>query len=432
MSQIRKNDPKVINGWAMFDWANSAYSLVISTAVFPPFFATVAPDFVKVFNLDINSNSLYSFSVSLAFVLMAILVPLLSGIADFSGRRKFFLKFFTVMGSLSCMALFFFNDPADVMIGLSAYIIGTIGFGAGIVFYNAYLPEIATEDKYDDISAKGYAYGYIGSVLLLVIILLMISFYDKIGLESASMAIRIGFLLVGLWWLGFASITFRILPADKTTVLKKSLIKEGFRELKTVGKAIRGQKNTVLFLASYFFFIAGVNVIIYLASLFAREELEFGSSELIVLILLLQFLATIGAYFFAYLSDKKGNKLSLMTQILIWIGICMFAYFAHTKLYFYILAAFVGLVFGGIQSLSRSSYSKFIKDESIPLTSYYSFYDVLTKLAVVGGTLVFGLVNQLTGSMRNSILVLSVFFILGALILSRVRFDKKIALGEAD
>ncbi len=408
----------------MFDWANSAFSLVISTAVFPPFFASLAPDTINIFGEQLNSNSVYSFSVSLAFLFIAFMIPMLSGIADYSGRRMIFLKIFTVLGSISCIALYFFDSPSDVTIGLVGYILGTIGFGASIVFYNAYLPEIVTEDRLDDVSAKGYAYGYVGSVLLLVIILVMISFYDKIGLPDSSQAIRIGFVLVGVWWLAFATITFKRLPQDAKTKIDGSLVKKGIEELRQVARIIWKQKYTARFLMSYFFFIAGVNVIIYLASIFAKDELGFESADLIVLILLLQFLATIGAYFFAYLSDKKGNKLSLMIQIIIWILICCFAYMTDSKLHFYILAGFVGLVFGGIQSLSRSSYSKFIVDDSVPLTSYFSFYDVLTKLAIVGGTFIFGLVNQITGSMRNSILVLSLFFIIGAIILAYVKFDK--------
>lgn len=423
---MEKNNPKTINGWAMFDWANSAYALVVSTAVFPPFYAAVAPDNVKILGASIDSNSLYSFSVSFAFILMAIMIPMLSGIADYSGRRKIFLKFFTILGSLACMALYFFNDEGDVILAICAFVIGTVGFGAGIVFYNAYLPEIATEDKYDKVSAKGYAFGYAGSVILLVIILLMISFHQSLGLASEAMAIRIGFLLVGLWWFGFALITFKRLPADRNDQFSKALIKKGIDELREVGRIISRQKYTIRFLASYFFYIAGVNVIIYLAAVFAKEELGFESSELIILILLLQFLATIGAYLFAYVSERFGNRLSLLIQVFIWIFICLFAYLTHSTLHFYILSLFVGLVFGGIQSLSRSSYSKFITDDSIPLTSYYSFYDVLTKLAIVGGTLMFGLVNQFTGSMRNSILVLSFFFIVGAILLFSVRFEKQI------
>ena len=424
MQDILKNDPKVIRGWAMFDWANSAFALVVSTAVFPPFYAAIAPDDVNVLGQMIDSNSLYSYAVSLSFILLALLVPMLSGIADYSGRRKFFLKFFTIMGAMACMFLFFFKDGTDLGLGLTAYIIGTIGFGAGIVFYNAYLPEIATEENYDDVSAKGYAYGYIGSVILLLIILAMIQFPESFGIRSSGFATRLGFVLVGIWWVVFAYRSFRVLPKDSKSPIGRALIKKGFDELRAVAKIVKAQKYTVRFLASYFFFIAGVNVIIYLASIFAKDELMFSQSQLIILILLLQFLATIGAYFFAYLSDRKGNKFSLMVQIFIWIGICLMAYFTQSSFHFYILAGFVGLVFGGIQSLSRSSYSKFITDDSVPLTSYYSFYDVLTKLAVVGGTLVFGLVNQFTGSMRNSILVLSVFFIIGAILLNTVNFDE--------
>lgn len=410
----------------MFDWANSAYSLVISTAVFPPFYASIAPDKVNFLGTSVDSNSLYSYALSFAFLIVAVMIPMLSGIADYSGRRKMFLQLFTIIGSISCMALFFFKDGADVYLGIFGFVLGTIGFGACLVFYNAYLPEIATEDRYDDVSAKGYAYGYVGSVILLVIILLMISFYDKIGLPDKSLAIRIGFLLVGLWWFLFSLITFKSLPEDKKNKIDGSLVKKGIDELRQVARIIYRQKYTMRFLLSYFFFIAGVNVVIYLASIFAKEELGFSSSNLIVLILILQFLATVGAYFFAWLSDKKGNKFSLMVQVVIWIFICFFAYLTKQASHFYILSVFVGLVFGGIQSLSRSSYSKFIFDESVPLTSYYSFYDVLTKLAIVSGSVIFGVVNQITGSMRNSILSLTFLFIIGLIILATVKFDKSL------
>ncbi len=420
---IVKNDKKIINGWAFFDWANSAFTLVISTAVFPPYFAANAPDLVPVFGSNIDSNSVFSYSITFAYILIALMTPMLSGIADFSGRRKMFLRFFTLLGSLSCIALFFFEPSTHLFTLLLFYVLGTIGFGGGIVFYNAYLPEICTEDQYDAVSAKGYAYGYIGSVFLLLIILLMITFNTSLGI-SEILAVKLGFILVGIWWLVFSQITFKRLPDDKTTPFKMSFLKKGFDEVKIVGKQTLAEPNTVLFLSSYFFFIAGVNVVILLASIFAKDELGFESSQLILLILLLQFLAAVGAYLFAYISDKIGNKKSLMIQIMIWIGICIAAYFTNSVMSFYIVSVFVGLVFGGIQSLSRSTYSKLITDDMIPLTSYFSFYDVLTKLAVVLGTFTFGFVNQLTGNMRYSVLALTVFFILGAIFLHRVKIEK--------
>jgi len=418
-----KNDKKIINGWAFFDWANSAFTLVISTAVFPPYFAANAPDVVPIFGNNVDSNSVFSYSITFAYILIAIMTPMLSGIADFSGKRKVFLRFFTILGSLSCIALFFFEPSTYLFTLLLFYVLGTIGFGGGIVFYNAYLPEICTEDQYDAVSAKGYAYGYIGSVILLLVILLMITFSENLGITEVF-AVKLGFILVGVWWFLFAQITFKRLPDDKSIPFQMSFLKKGFDEVKLVGRQTLSEPNTVMFLSSYFFFIAGVNVVILLASIFAKDELGFESSQLILLILLLQFLAAVGAYLFAYVSTKIGNKNSLMIQILVWIAICIAAYFTNSVMSFYIVAVFVGLVFGGIQSLSRSTYSKLISDDSIPLTSYFSFYDVLTKLAIVLGTFTFGFVNQITGNMRYSVLALTVFFILGALFLNRVKIQK--------
>lgn len=417
---IIKNDKKTINGWAFFDWANSAFALVVSTAVFPPFFAETAPEFMNLFGAEVNSNSMYSYSVSVAYLVLAFLVPFLSGIADYSGRRKKMLMFFTVLGALSCMSLYFFNGAERSLFALTAFILGTVGFGGGIVFYNSYLPEIATEDKHDEISAKGYAYGYVGSVFMLLLILFMIQKPDIFGIDS-TMAIRVGFVLVGFWWLGFGFFSFTRLPKDVNKKLDGSVLMKGVKEVQNVWHMIKADSNILKFLGSYFFFIAGVNVVIYLASVFAKEVLGFGQSKLIILILLLQFLAAVGAYLFAFVSKKFGNKLALLIQIVIWIGICVGAYFTTGSTFFFVLSGFVGLVFGGIQSLSRSTYSKMIKDNTIALTSYFSFYDVLTKVAIVAGTFVFGIVNQITGNMRYSILALSVFFVIAFFIMIRVK-----------
>lgn len=404
------NDKKTIFGWAIFDWANSAYALVISTAVFPPYFSSMSPDKMSLFGQGIDSNALYSFSISFSFLLVAIMTPFLSGIADHSGRRATFLKFFTLLGALACMSMYFFDSPQMSWAGLIGFVLGTVGFGGGIVFYNSYLPEIVTEDKFDSVSAKGYAYGYVGSVILLLIILMIIQFAPQLGIQSETLPVRIGFLLVGLWWLGFASITFRILPGDIKKPMERSFIWKGMEEVKNVFDQVRKDSNIVKFLISYFFFIAGVNVVIYLATIFAQEELGFEQSNLIVLVLLLQFLAMFGAYLFAYISKKIGNKIALLIQLVIWLGISGVAYFVSNSTSFYILSIFVGLVFGGIQSLSRSTYSKMLSEDIQSLASYFSFYDVLTKVAVVAGTFAFGIVNQLTGNMRYSILSTGVFF----------------------
>jgi len=322
------------------------------------------------------------------------------------------------------MALFMFDSSETAYLGLIFLILGNIGFWGGLVFYNSYLPQIVTEDRFDQVSAKGYAYGYIGSVILLVIIIVMIEMAPKMG-YLASDAIRLGFILVGLWWIGFAQFTFKVLPADNLTPFSKSSLWLGFVEVKDVYKQIKSNPNIFKFLLAYFLYIGGVNVVIYLATLFAQEELGFGQTELIVVVLILQLLAMIGAFFFAFVSEKSGNKLGLIYQVVIWVGICIAAYFVITKVQFYLLAIAVGLVFGGIQSLSRSTYTKMLSDDVDALASYYSFYDVLTKLAVVYSTFLFGLVNQLTGSMRNSIIVTGFFFLLGLIVLFTLKLEKK-------
>lgn len=420
-----KNDKKTIRGWAIFDWANSAYALVVSTAVFPPYFASMAPDTLSLLGMQIDKNTMYSYSIAIAFLVIALMTPLLSGIADSSGRRLSFLKFFTILGALSCMSLFFFDSPGGSMFGLFAFIMGTVGFGSGIVFYNSYLPDIATEDQYDKVSAVGYAYGYIGSVILLVLILALIQYPSTFGITSKTLPMRIGFLLVGIWWYGFALITFRLLPKEPVKKFEKSFLTKGTEEVMFVMKEIRKDPNIIKFLASYFFFIAGVNVTIYLASVFAKEELGFDQSKLIILILLLQFLAMIGAFFFAYVSKRIGNKIALLIQLVIWIGVSIASYFVATQTQFYIISLFVGLVFGGIQSLSRSTYSKMLTDDISSLSSYFSFYDVLTKVAVVAGTISFGAVNQITGNMRYSILSTGLFFLVGLVFLLMVKVEKK-------
>lgn len=411
------DDPKTISSWALYDWANSAYNLVISTAVFPPFFASMAPNSFSLFGSDWDRDSIYSFSISVSYLIIALMLPVLSGVADLSGKRKNFLRFFTVMGSIACMALFWFTGPSMAVFALIASMLGIIGFGSSQVFYNAYLPVIASKPNHDKVSAKGYVYGYVGSVILLIAILAMIQFKDAIGISDSSLPPRIGFFLVGIWWIVFGFISFRRLPKDQPTPFSENILTAGLKEVWKVGKKIWMDKNKVKFLGSYSFYIAGVNIVILLASLFASEELKFESSELILLILLLQFLAGIGAYTFAFISKKKGNKVALMIQLIIWVFICISSYFVQGKIEFYIIAVFVGMVFGGIQSLSRSTFSKMINDESIPLTSYFSFYQVLTTLSVVMGTLAFGIVREITGNLRDPVLATSAFFILGLIIM---------------
>jgi UMF1 family MFS transporter len=421
---MQLNDKRTINGWAYFDWANSAYYLVISTAIFPIYFSSVTEDQIPMFGGTISNTALYSFSVSAAYILIALVSPLLSGIADYTGRRMYFLKSFTMVGVIGCIALFFFSSPQTMWIGTTAFIMGTIGAAGGLVFYDSYLPIIASEDNYDKVSAKGYAYGYLGSVLLLIVCLLMIQKPEWFGITNPTLPSRISFVLVGLWWLGFAQITFRRLPADNRMTHSENLFVKGWKELIHVWHKIKRDPHIKRFLASYFFYIAGVHTVIYLASLFADRELGFKDAELIITILLLQLVAIPGALFFARISKIKGNKFSLLVQLVIWVVICVFAYATTEKWEFFTIAALVGLVLGGIQALSRSTYAKLLEGRKDDPTSFFSFYDVLSKIAIVSGTFIFGLVNSITGSMRYSVLVLAVFFIIGFLLLLTVSKER--------
>lgn len=416
---IELNNKKTIRSWAFFDWANSAYALVVSTAVFPPYFTSVTPDNINILGKLIPNTAVMSYAVSLAFLLVAFMSPILSSIADNYNKRKMFLKFFTILGSLACMSMFWF-DSDHIWIGIIGFIVATVGYGGGVVFYNSYLPLIVTEDRYDSVSAKGFAYGYVGSVLLLLFILFMIQKPDVFGITSASLPARLGFLLVGFWWIIFGFYSFINLPKDSDMKIKSDVFSTGFNEIKTVFNQAKKHTKIRGFLLSYFLYIGAVNTVIYLATPFAEKELNFETSEMIILVLIIQFVGIAGAYFFAWLSNATSNKLSIISMLIIWLGICVGAYFITGKTIFYVLAGMVGLVMGGIQSLSRSTYSKMIDGFKEEITSYFSFYDVLTRLAIVAGTFIFGFVEMMTGSIRNSVLALAVLFLFSIIMMARL------------
>ncbi len=415
--QIQLNDPKVIKNWALFDWANSAYALVISTAIFPPFFEAMTTDQVSFLGGSISNTALYSFAVSFSYFFMVLVNPILAGIADGGGKRKMFLRFFTLLGGIACISMFFFETSSYVWWATTGFILATIGFQAGTVFYNAYLPEIVTEDKFDQVSAKGFAYGYIGSVILLIFILAMIQFPEFFGMEESSLQARIGFVLVGVWWIGFGLYAMNRLPKDSIRKTLVNPIKKGIGELKIAWSRIRGNKHLLRFLASFFFYISGLNTIVYLATIFAKKVLNIGQSELIVTVLIIQLLGMVGAYLFAYVSKLKGNKLAIGVMITIWMLLCFVGYFVNGTTGFYVLSGFVGLVVGGTQAVSRSAFAKMVEGHKEEMNSYFSILDVVRNLAVVVGTFVFGLVDQLTQNMRFSVLSVAIFFALGLLLL---------------
>lgn len=421
------NNKRVTNGWAMFDWANSVYSLVITSSIFPIYYANATEaafgsDVVDFFGIKVVNTVLYSYSLSAAFLIIAFLSPLLSGIADYSGKKMQFMKAFTYLGGLACCALFFF-DGSNLLLGIVASMLAAIGYAGGFLFNNAYLPEIATPDRFDRLSAKGYSLGYLGSVILMIVCLLLIQMPDTFGLAGAGIASRISFLMVGLWWMGFAQIPFNRLPKNPHARPEgKNYLLNGYKELRKVFKSLGQLPIMRSYLLAFFFFNTGVQTIMYLATLFGDKELNLEAGQLITTILLIQLVGIAGSYLFARVSERMGNKFAIMVMLFIWVGICIAAYFVTTAGHFYGLAFTVGLVMGGMQSLSRATFSKLIPTSTIDNASYFSFYDVLDKVSVVLGAFIYGLVEQLTGSMRNSSLALCALFVLGmaALVLTRL------------
>ncbi len=422
---MQLNDSKVINAWCFFDWANSAYSLVITTAIFPAYYTAVTEnsfgsDKVIFFGVEITNTVLYSYALSVSFLLIAVLSPILSGIADYGGKKKLFMRFFTMLGAFSCISLFFFTG-SNVELGIIAAVTASIGFSGGLVFYNAFLPEIVSPDRYDAVSARGYSMGYLGSVLLLIVNLLMIQFNEVLGVEKGLIT-RICFLMVGAWWLGFSQITFQYLydkPNGKR--INSTLLSKGFHELQKVWQALKKQPNIKKFLLSFFCYSTGVQTILLIAALFASKELNMESSELIVLVLLLQIVAIGGAYLTAKLSGFKGNKFTLLVLLSIWAFVCLTAFFVYDKMQFYLLAVLLGMVMGGIQSLSRATYSKLLPEKTPDTASYFSFYDVLEKSSIVLGTFLTGFAEQQSDNMRIGILALGFFFVIGGVLMSRVQ-----------
>jgi len=431
---LEKGNKKIIRAWTMYDWANSAYSLVITSALFPIYFHSVTTtdnnNQVSFLGRIFNSDSLQTYAISLAFLFIAVVSPILSSIADYSGKKKRFMYFFSTLGAFACASLFFFDSISTLWIGVFGSILAAIGYAGSIVFYNAFLPEIAEIKDQDKVSARGFAMGYIGSSILLIFSLTMIMFPQWYGDIEKGMATRLAFLMVGLWWFGFSQYTFYYLP-DNVYNRKTSgkYLLNGYRELKKVWHELKETSRLKTFLTSFFFYNMGVQTVMYVATLFGDGELKLPASILIVIILIIQFVAIGGAFLFSSLSKRFGNIFALSISLIIWVLICIGAYFCDKKFgvneqtMFMILAAVVGLVMGGIQSLSRSTYSKLLP-ETKDHASYFSFYDVCDKLGTVLGTFAFGYINEITGSMRNSIIILAVFFIVGLILLLRMPKNK--------
>ena len=418
---------KVVNAWAMYDWANSAYNLVITSTIFPTYFEVMTgdgddktKDIVHFLGRDFVNTSLYNYALAFAFLVVALISPLLSSIADYKGNKKSFMAFFMTMGSFACASLYFYRET-NLGLGISCMIIACIGYWASLVFYNSYLPEIAAPEDRDRISAKGFSYGYVGSVILQVICFLFVLKPEWFGITDSSFPARLSFLLVGVWWFTFAQIPLRRLPRSipAGTDENRSILTSGYKELQKVWKQVTHLPVLKRFLFSFFFFNMGVQTVMLAATLYGKSELALETQQLIIAILLIQLIAIPGAIVISRLSDRIGNFQALIVCVIIWIGICYAGYLLPYKgaNQFYALAAVVGFVMGGIQSLSRSTYSK-LMPETKDTASFFSFFDVTEKIAIVIGMFSFGFINELTGSQRSSVLALMVYFVIGLVLLS--------------
>ncbi|KRO89456.1 MAG: MFS transporter [Bacteroidetes bacterium] len=424
-----KGDSKVLNAWAFYDWANSVYPLVISSSVFPIYYGSLFLDdlYIDLFGFNFKNTALISFLTAFAFVVLSIITPLLSGVADYVGNKMSFLKFFCYSGSISCMGLYFF-DIENIYMGLSFYFFALISFWASLVFYNSYLPDIAYKEQQDSLSAKGYALGYIGSVILLVFNLSMVLFPESFGISGDNpelLAMRYSFVSVGLWWMIFSQYTFYYLPKSKS---KRKIVKHvffnGFKELKEVWDELKQIVIIKRFLIAFFIYSSALQTVLLIATYFGEQEINWGEGEkttgLIVSILLIQLVAVFGSIITAKVSKKIGNIQTLVILNFTWAFLCIGAYFIKSSFEFYIAAALVGMIMGGIQALSRSTFSKMIP-ETDNTTSYFSFYDVSQKVSIVFGMTLFAFVDQITGSMRISILIFIFIFLLGAFLLRRIK-----------
>ena len=441
MKPLERGHKKLLNAWAFYDWANSVYSLTIVSTIFPIFygllFRIAKLTHIELFGMVIKSTSVIAFVTALAFAVVVVLSPILSGIADYLGNKKSFMRFFCYLGAISCVGLYWFSLE-HIYFGLLCYFCGVVGFWGSIVFYNSYLPDIALPEQYDAVSAKGYSLGYTGSVLLLIFNLIMVMKPQWVGFATADTettltTMRISFITVGIWWIGFSSIPFYYLPSYKKGrgEFSKSILFNGFKELRKVWQSLSASPRLKWYLIAFFVYSMGVQTVMLIATYFGEQEIQWANSEestmgLIISVLIIQLVAILGAHLTVLTVRKWGNIAVLIGLNVIWVGICLLSYCVYKPTEFYAIAILVGLVMGGIQTLSRSTYSTYLP-ETKDTTSFFSFYDVTEKLGIVIGMGVYGMIDQFTNNMRNATISLIVFFVLGMLLLFKVRKVSRVA-----
>ena len=436
-----KGSKKLLNAWAFYDWANSVYTLTIASSIFPIFYSSLfsGDELVSAFGFEMKPTVLIEIITAFTFLVVAISSPILSGVADYIGNKKNFMKFFCYLGSIGCFGLYWF-DLDQIHTSLMFYFMGLLGYWGSLVFYNSYLPDIAFEEQQDRISAKGFSMGYLGSVLLLVLNLLMVMFPSFFGFDvgttpeehslASKEAMRISFITVGLWWVIFGQYTFWVLPkgSSRGHKVNKEVLFNGFKELKGVWHQLKGDLRLKRYLEAFFVFSMAVQTIMLIAVYFGEKEIAWGGEEakmlgLIGSILLIQLVAILGAFLTSKASNKYGNIKTLIVVNAIWMCLCVYAFFMKSPKQFYIGASLVGLVMGGVQALARSTYSKFLP-ETEDTTSYFSFYDVAEKIGIVIGMLIFAIVDH-KYNMRYAILFLILFFLIGIVLLFRVPKEER-------
>jgi len=419
-----KNNKKTIWAWCMFDWANQSYNMVITSTIFPAYYVGITANtkygknMVSFFGHKFVNTVLQNYILAISYLLIVITLPILTSIADYRGAKKLYLQLFTWAGALACAGLYFLEQGGPIEFGMICFGIATIGYCGGFVFYNSYLPQIATLDKQNDVSAKGFIYGFAGSIVVQLVCLVGIKFHDVLGITENKGA-QISFIIVFLWWVGFAIIPFKILPKGEPNAgsHKYNVLTGGFKELVKVFGKIKTMPFVKRFLPAFFFYSVGVQTIMLVAAEFAAKELHMKDEDLIAIILIIQVVAIIGAWLTSLASDKYGNTKSLIVLVVFWTITCLSVYYIANQNQFYVAAFAVGIVMGGVQSLSRSTYAKLLPENIPDTASYFSFYDATEKLSIVVGLAVFAVVEEKTDNMRNSALALDCFFIIGLFLL---------------
>ncbi|CAN5600521.1 MFS transporter [soil metagenome] len=431
MELTKKNDKKTIWAWAMFDWANQAYNMVILSTIFPAYYVAITAnkeqgDMVSFFGHRYINTVLSNYILALSYLIIVVMLPILTSIADYKGHKKLYLQFFTWMGSLACAGLYFFTMD-NFEFSMICFGLASVGYCGGFVFYNSYLPQIASLDKQDAVSAKGFIYGFAGSIVVQVICFVVVLSPATFGITDDALPARISFLIVGIWWIGFSFISFYLLPKGLPNAgsHKYNVFTGGFKELVKVWHNVKQLPLLKRFLPAFFFYSVGVQTIMLVAANFGAKELKMPEESLISIILIIQLVAIVGSLFTAKLSAMYGNVKVLTGIVFIWALICAGVYFVTNATQFYVAAVLVGIVMGGVMSLSRSTFSKFIPQDIPDTASYFSFYDVTEKLSIVVGLFTFGFVESLTHEMRDSALVLDGFFIVGLLLLLSLAFVEK-------